>query len=82
MVHNLTLNFLQNYAAILECGHDSLSLGKEPRMTIPIALEQQPVLCKALCAAYIVHSLQCFEMPARSVQVVIGTVDVSTLPIQ
>jgi len=82
VVRNLTVDcllgadFMRNHAAILDCDRNTLSLGREPRVTIPIALKQQPMLCKASCAAHTVRSSQDWEIPARSVKLIVGTIDV------
>ena len=67
---------MKHHAAILDCDHNTLLLGREPRVTIPIALKQQPVPCKTSCAAHLVRSSQELEIPARSVQLIMGTIDV------
>ena len=80
-VRNLTVDcllgadFMKHHAAILDCDHNTLSLGKEPKVTIPLALKHKPVLCKASCAVYLVRSSQDLEIPARSAQLIVGTTD-------
>jgi len=44
VVYNLTVDcllgadYVKNHAIILDCDHNTLSLDKEPRVTIPIAV--------------------------------------------
>ena len=62
------------HAAILNCDHNTLSLGRESKVTIPIALKHQPVLSNASRAVdLLVHSPCDLEIPARSVQLILGT---------
>ena len=78
-VRNLTVDcllgadFMKHHAAILDCDHNTLSLGGEPKVTIPLALKHQPVLCKASRAVHLVRSSQDLEIPSRSVQLIVGT---------
>ena len=81
VVRNLTVDcllgadFMKHHAAILDCDHNILSPGREPKVTIPLALKRQPVPCKASCAVHLVCSSQDLEIPARSVQLIVGTID-------
>ena len=52
----LGADFMKHHAAILDCNHSILSLGREPKVIIPLALKQQPVPCKASCAVHLVRS--------------------------
>ena len=81
VVRNLTVDcllgadFMKHYAAVLDCDHNTLSLGRESKVTVPLALNHQPVLCKASRAVHLVRSSQDLEIPARSVQLIVGSTD-------
>ena len=66
---------MKHHAAVLDCDHNTLTLGRDPKFTFPLAIKQQPTLCKASCGAHLVRSSQDLEIPARSVQLIAGTVD-------
>ena len=63
VVNNLTVDcllgadFLKRHAAILDSGHNSLIVIREPRITISLALKQQPTLSDALQTANLVHAV-------------------------
>ena len=71
----LGADFMKHHAGILDCDHNLLSLGREPKVTIPLTLKQQRVPCKASCAVHLVRSSRDLEIPARSVQLIVGTID-------
>ena len=81
VVWNLTVdcllgaNFMKYHAGILDCDHNTFRLGRESKVTIPITLKHQPVLSNASCGANLVHSLCDLEIPARSMRLILGTVD-------
>ena len=81
VVHNLTVDcllgadFMKNHAAVLDCEHNTLTLGRDSKFTFPLAAKQQPALCKASCGVHLVRSSQDVEIPARSVQLIAGTID-------
>ena len=81
VVRNLTVDcllgadFMKNHVAILDCEHNTLTLGRDPKFTFPLAAKEQPTLCKASCDIHLVCSAQDLEIPARSVQLVAGTID-------
>lgn len=51
-------------------------MGKEFKVIIPVILKCQSVLPDSLHAAYhVVHSLCDLEIPARSMQLILGAVD-------
>ena len=61
VVRNLTVDcllgadFMKHYAAVLDCDHNTLSLGRESKVTVPLTLNHQPVLCKASRAVHLVR---------------------------
>ena len=81
VVHNLTVDcllgadFMKSHAAVLDCEHNTLTLGRDSKFTFPLAVKQQPILCKASCGVHLVRSSQDLEITARSVQLIDGTID-------
>ena len=79
VVRNLTVDcllgadFMKLHAAILNCDHNTLSLGRESKVTIPIALKALSNASRAV--DLLVHSPCDLEIPARSVQLILGTVN-------
>ena len=47
VVHNLTVNcllgtdFMKNHAAVLDCEHNTLTPGRDPKFTFSLAVKQQ-----------------------------------------
>ena len=86
VVRNLTVDcllgadFMQHHAAILDCAHIIFSLGRESKVTIPTALQHRPVLSNVSNPVnLVVHPLCDLEIPARSVQLILGTVDIPSV---
>ena len=68
----LGADFMKIHAAVLDCEHNTLTLGRDPKFTFPRAVKQQPTLCKASCGVHLVQSAQDLEIPARSVKLIAG----------
>ena len=74
VVNNLTVDcllgadFLECHAAILDCGRNTLMVGRESRIVIPLALKQQPTQTPNL----VVHATCDLKIPPRSVQLAMG----------
>ena len=65
VVNNLTVDcllgadFLERHAAILDCGRNTLMVGRETQIVIPLTLKHQPALSNVLQTANIVVHAKC-----------------------
>ena len=82
VVNNLTVDcllgadFLEQHAAILDCGHNTLAISRESKVVIPLTLQCHHAVSDVLRATTLVVRAQCdLDIPPRSVQLVTGVLD-------
>jgi len=82
VVNNLTVDyllgadFLERYAAVLDCGHNTLVVGRESKVVIPLILQHHRALSDSSQAVnLVVRAQRDLDIPPRSVQLVMGMLD-------
>ena len=72
----LGADFLEQHAAILDCGHNTLAIGRESKVVIPLTLQRHHAVSDASQATALTVRAQCdLDIPPRSVQLVTGVLN-------